>query len=269
MSTSPKSSFAPQSPGGTGGFAPQSPRAGGRPTMSNFGAFIPRPQPTTEGSSTGASVASGRGGAPRSPRLSFDGMRPAPGTGATSPRGSNSGGAGFDFFASAASFFAGTTSPRGEKPQPSTSLRKALAARGGVAGVKDGYEAFYGIENSNNGNRSPRQVNIESGNRSPRQKTRDGFDKFYGIQSRDKMCDEEVGDRQLGDKASGANAAPPLSRSHKEPVVPKGVPTFSLSGTQITSAPTNVETFSLCDPPDHPVQPQRESAVPTWAPPDV
>jgi len=190
------------------GASMRSPRAGARPTMSNFGAFIPRPQAQTEGpgAAGGYPGGSSSSGGARSPRLSFAGMRVP---GASSPRGmagSQSSSPGLDFFASAASFIGGALSPRGEqrgeRPPPGGSLKQALASRGGVQREKDGFEVFYGVEAKEK--RSPRLRKDDY---------RDGFDIFYGIKGGPKPAEEAretEADEAAGRRPQVARASRPV-----------------------------------------------------------
>eukprot|EP00930_Biecheleria_cincta_P009944 TRINITY_DN11182_c0_g2_i2.p1 TRINITY_DN11182_c0_g2~~TRINITY_DN11182_c0_g2_i2.p1 ORF type:complete len:308 (-),score=52.58 TRINITY_DN11182_c0_g2_i2:42-866(-) len=80
------------------------------------------------------------------------------------------------FFGVAAGFFSGSTSPRGERQAAPTSLRKALGTRGGVVRAQDGFEVFYGVGDDAKAKAKVRQAKAQQ------QDSRDGFDKFFGIQ---------------------------------------------------------------------------------------
>eukprot|EP00440_Ansanella_granifera_P021783 gb/GFBE01023648.1/.p1 GENE.gb/GFBE01023648.1/~~gb/GFBE01023648.1/.p1 ORF type:complete len:326 (+),score=35.94 gb/GFBE01023648.1/:1-978(+) len=163
--TSPRSSGAMRSP---------------RPTLSNFGSLLPRP--SASGQQAGASM--------RSPRMSegsrqqkgsasgtSSSSRQRPETEATPSFSSSASG-----FFGIGGFFSGSSSPRGERPAPPTSLRKALGTRGGVVRAQDGFEVFYGVGEDDSKPKTRQSAR-------PKQDSRDGFDKFYGIQSRQRDGD--------------------------------------------------------------------------------
>lgn len=133
----------------------RSPREGKRTTLSNLGSLLPRP--------------SQQGNSLLSPRMPNTARSAA--TTASNPTPSTSS---FGFFGVAAGFFSGSTSPRGERQAAPTSLRKALGTRGGVVRAQDGFEVFYGV--GDEAKAKARQAKTQQ------QDSRDGFDKFFGIQ---------------------------------------------------------------------------------------
>lgn len=165
-----------------------------RTTLSNLGSYVPRQlsatsvdgvaagkfpvQPPNGGFGAGTRAQSPRsaGGVVRSIVSLFEG--------AVSPRARSPGGG---------------TSPRGKASgvQPS-SLKQALATRGGVARSKDGFEVFYGVESKEH--KPQRKSSVQD--------SRDGFDKFYGIQRVDKV------DRVASE--TNPSSARPVDESDKE-----------------------------------------------------
>ncbi|CAJ1457391.1 unnamed protein product [Effrenium voratum] len=214
-----------------------------RPTLANFGAFLPRPsgpsvqkeaQPKeaqcsqSKSSRSGGSSTSAGNSVVSSPTVS-------------SPAS--------DWF-SLGSILARSPSPPRPYPtaQPPASLRKVLGQRGGVVKERDGFEVFFGMD----------AAKAKAKADKAKKDSRDGFDKFYGIRKADLeaeaqeesptslsqkgKCEEERQrflERQLQSRLGGGEG----ERNGEVGGVPAGVPTFSLAEPAL---PKGVETFSMC-----------------------
>lgn len=222
-----------------------------RPTLSNFGSLLPRPNQAQQASVTSPQEPSSASGS-RPPqklsgRSSSSSTSAGNGSVASSPTVSSS--------SSEWLGFAGLFQPR-PYPRPqsgNSSLKKALGQRGGVVKERDGFEVFFGVEKSKEKKKLRKSLD-----------SRDGFDKFYGIPSAGAEEDSstsptrrcEDGQRhmqmQLQARLGGASAetmpadSPECFTSgvpaESVPGVPAGVPTYSLAEPAL---PKGVETFSI------------------------
>lgn len=133
--------------------SPRNAADGPRPTLSNFGCFIPRPAPAKSGEVSRSNPAKSSADSGLSGGISglSDGIARLSGgiAGMLSPRG------GIGGMLSPRGGPAGLLSPRfmgpdkqhGDKQsKPQNATRKALGARGGSGKERDGFEIFYGLE---------------------------------------------------------------------------------------------------------------------------